>query len=127
MKEILRIPYPTSPAGKKQWNKDYGMNAYYKGKHPHRRAEDARFWHTLTRAAMSKAQVRRRPFDNPVVVTFLWNDKLDIDNHAVMGKMILDALKGKLIADDSRKWVKGVEHYWHDEAYIKVIIREIED
>lgn len=126
MKEIIRIPYPKSPAEKKRWNKEYGMNAYYSGKHWSKRKEDADFWHTLTRAAMSKAQVRRRPFEKPVVITFLWNDKLDLDNHSIMSKMIIDALKGRLINDDTRKWVRGIEHYWHDEDYIKVILQEIE-
>lgn len=126
MKEIIRIPYPKTAAGKKEWNKRFGMNAYYSGKHWSKRKEDADFWHTLTRAAMSKAQVRRRPFEKPVVITFLWNDRLDCTNHGVMAKMIEDALVGRLINDDSRRWVKGIEHYFHDEDYIKVIIREIE-
>lgn len=126
MKEIIRIPYPKSPAEKKRWNKEYGMNAYYSGKHWSKRKEDADFWHTLTRAAMSKAQVRRRPFEKPVVITFLWNDKLDLDNHSIMSKMIIDALKGRLINDDTRKWVRGIEHYWHEEDYIKIILQEVE-
>ena len=126
MREIIRIPYPKSPSEKKRWNKEYGMNAYYAGKHWSKRKEDVQYWHTLTRAAMSKAQVRRRPFDKPVVITFLWNDRLDCTNHGVMAKMIEDALVGRLINDDSRRWVKGIEHYFHDEDYIKVIIQEIE-
>jgi hypothetical protein len=126
MKEIIRIPYPKTAAGKKEWNKKYGMNAYYAGKHWSKRKEDADYWHQLTRAAMSKAQVRRRPFEKPVVITFLWNDKLDLDNHSIMSKMIIDALKGRLINDDTRRWVKGIAHYWSNEDYIKVIIQEIE-
>jgi hypothetical protein len=126
VKEIIRIPYPKTAAGKKEWNKRFGMNAYYSGKHWSKRKEDADFWHTLTRAAMSKAQVRRRPFEKPVVITFLWNDKLDLDNHSIMSKMIIDALKGRLINDDTRKWVRGIEHYWHEDDYIKVILQEIE-
>ena len=126
MKEIIRIPYPKTDAGKKEWNKKYGLNAYYSGKHHSQRAEDARYWHALTRAAMSKAQVRRRPFDKPVIITFCWNDRLDLDNHSIMSKMIIDALKGRLINDDTRRWVKGIEHYWHDADYIKVIIQEVE-
>ena len=54
-----------------------------------------------------------------------WNDRLDIDNHAIMGKMIVDAMKGRVIEDDSRRWVKGVCHYFHDGDYISVEIREI--
>lgn len=126
MREIIRIPYPKTDAGKKEWNKKYGLNAYYAGKHHSQRAEDARYWHALTRAAMTKAQVRRRPFDKPVVISFCWNDRLDLDNHSIMSKMIIDALKGRLINDDTRRWVKGIEHYWHDADYIKVIIQEIE-
>lgn len=124
MKEVIRIPYPHTSAGKKQWNKLYGTNAYWAGKHHAVRAEDARYWHALTWAAMSRA--RKRPFEKPVVITFLWNDSLDLDNHSMMAKMIVDGMKGKLIRDDSRKWLKGIEHYWHEEDCIKVIIQEVE-
>ena len=126
MKEVIRIPYPKTATGKKEWNKRFGMNAYYSGKHWSKRKEDADYWHQLTRAAMSKAQVRRRPFEKPVVISFLWNDKLDLDNHSIMSKMIIDALKGRLINDDTRKWVRGIEHYWHEDDCIKVILQEIE-
>ena len=112
MKEVIRIDYPPTAAGKKQWNKRYGTNAYWAGKH---------------HAAMNKAHVRKKPFEKPVLITFLWNDSLDLDNHSMMEKMIVDGLKKKLINDDSRRWVKGIEHYWHDEKCIKVIIRECED
>lgn len=27
------IPYPTTPKGKAAWNKQYGLNAYWAGKH----------------------------------------------------------------------------------------------
>lgn len=124
MKETIRINYPRTAAGKKQWAKLYGTNAYWSGKHHAKRAEDARYWHALTRAAISKA--RRTPFEKPVVITFLWNDALDIDNHSIMGKMIVDALKGRIIKDDSRHWLKGVEHFFHDGDYIKIIVTEIE-
>lgn len=125
MQETIRIAYPKTDAGKKQWNKMYGSNAYWAGKHHAKRAEDARYWHALTQASMVK--VRRRPFDHPVVITFLWNDRLDLDNHSMMAKMIIDGLKKRLIHDDSRRWVKGIEHYWHKDDCIKVIIREIEE
>lgn len=78
------------------------MNAYYAGKHWSRRKQDAEYWHLLTRSALNRQEVRRTPFEKPVVITILWNDRLDIDNHAVMGKMIVDAIKGRLINDDNR-------------------------
>jgi len=125
--EKFRIPYPKSKAGQKQWTKEYGMNAYYAGKHWSLRKRDADYWHMLVRHCMDDQDVRRVPFKRPVVITFHWNDRLDIDNHAIMGKMIVDAMKGRVIEEDSRKWMKGVCHYFHDEDYIGVEIREIGD
>lgn len=123
--EKFKIPYPKSKAGQKQWAKEYGLNAYYAGKHWSKRKRDAEFWHTLTRACMDGQGVRRVPFMRPVVITLHYNDRLDIDNHAVMGKMIVDAMKGRVIEDDNRRWLKGVCHYFHDEDYISVEVREI--
>lgn len=123
--EKFKIPYPQSKAGQKQWAKDYGMNAYYAGKHWAARKADAEFWHRLTQIYMNASNVRRVPFKRPVIITFHWNDRLDIDNHAIMGKMIVDALKGRVIEDDSRRYVKGVCHYFHDADYIGVEIKEI--
>lgn len=125
MIESFRIYYPSSNSEKKKWNKMYGMNAYYSGKPWQLRRQDAEFWHLLTRSALNRQEVRRTPFEKPVEISFLWNDRLDIDNHAVMGKMIVDALKGRLINDDSRQWLKGVCHYFHEEDYILVQIREV--
>lgn len=125
MTESFRIYYPTSKAEMKRWAKEYGMNAYYAGKHWSIRKRDAEFWHLLTRSAMNKQEVRRKPFEKPVEISFLWNDKLDLDNHAVMGKMIVDGMKGRLINDDSRTWLKGIYHGFHDEDYILVQIREV--
>lgn len=127
MKEVIRINYPKTAAGKKHWNKLYGTNAYWAGKHHAKRTEDARYWHALTLAAMQAARVRKRPFDKPVVITFLWNDNLDLSNHSMMAKMIEDGLRKRLINDDSKRWVRGIEHYWHDDDCIKVIIREVEE
>jgi hypothetical protein len=123
--EKFCIPYPKTAAGKKQWSKDYGANAYYAGKHWSVRKKDADFWHLLTTSNMNSQDVRRIPFKRPVVVTFRWNDRLDIDNHSIVGKMILDAMKGRVIEDDTRKWVKGVCHYFWDEDCIGIEVREI--
>ena len=101
------------------------MNAYYAGKHWSRRNQDAEFWHLITRNALNRQEIRRTPFEKPVEISFLWNDRLDIDNHAVMGKMIVDALKGRLINDDNRRWLKGVCHRFHEEDYILVQIKEV--
>ena len=123
--ESFRIYYPKNKAEMRRWTSEYGMNAYYAGKHWSKRKQDAEYWHLLTRSAINRQEVRKTPFEKPVVITILWNDRLDIDNHAVMGKMIVDAIKGRLINDDNRRWVKGVCHFFHDEDYILVKIGEI--
>lgn len=124
MTESFIIPYPSSDAGKKLWNKRYGLNAYWSGKHWSKRREDAEYWHCLVRAEMEKQKVRRRPFENPVVLTFYFNDRLDCSNHAAYVKMIEDAMKGRVLREDSRRWVKGIEIYFHDESYIRVVVTE---
>ena len=124
MTESFRIPYPASPKGKSEWSKKYGMNAYYSGKHWSQRKEDAEYWHYKTLAAMQKYKCRKTPFERPVIISFRWNDKLDLDNHAVMAKMIVDAMKGRMIKDDSRKYLVGVEHYFHDADFISVTVME---
>ncbi len=123
--EKFRIPYPQTKAGQKQWTKNYGMNAYYAGKHWSIRKRDADFWHQLVRSCLDGQEVRRTPFKKPVIISFWFNDRLDCSNHGVMIKMIEDGMKGRLIQDDSRKYVKGIECYFHDEDYIKVEVREI--
>ena len=125
MTESFIIPYPKTPAGKKAWNKQYGLNAYWAGKHWSVRKRDAEYWHRLTISEMEKQKVRRRPFENPVVITFFWNDNLDCTNHAAMAKMIEDAMCGRIIENDNRRWVKGIEHYFHDKPYIEIKITEV--
>lgn len=125
MNESFIIPYPNHSAERKRWSRQYGTNAYYAGKPWQVRKRDAEFWHVLSRSCMDSQDVRWVPFKRPVVIVFHWNDRLDIDNHAIMGKMIVDAMKGRVIEDDSRRWVKGVCHYFHDEDFIGVEVREI--
>ena len=124
MVEKFIIPYPKTQAGKKAWAKNYGLNKYWAGVHWAIRKRDADFWHALVSSEMNNQSVRKFPFQNAVIITFYWNDRLAIDNRAAMGKLILDAMKGRVIKDDSRRWVKGVEHYFHDENFIRVIVRE---
>lgn len=123
--ETIRIPYPASDEGRKAWNREYGLNAIYAGKHWARRKNDAQYWHTLVQAAVNRDCSSNRIFDKPVTITFFWNDALDLSNHAYMAKMIEDALKGRLIQDDNRKWVKGWDHRWHDGQSIVVTLKEI--
>jgi hypothetical protein len=74
---------------------------------------------------MNKQEVRNTPFEKPVVLSFYFNDRLDCSNHGMLVKMIEDGMKGRLIADDSKKFVQGIECYFHDEEYILVKVREV--
>ena len=125
MTETFVIPYPKSDAGRKLWNREYGLNAYWSGKHWTKRKKDAEYWHSLTRAEMQKQNVRRTPFSNAVIITFYWNDRLDCSNHAAMAKMIEDAMCGRIIKDDSPRYVRGNEHYFHDDECIRIVVREV--
>ena len=70
-----------------------------------------------------KAHIRKQFVKGPVEVIFRWNDGLDVDNHAVMGKAFLDAMKGYILPDDNREWVRKVSHeFWENES-IQVEVR----
>lgn len=119
------IPYPKSKAQRTDWCKRYGLNAIYQGKHWTKRREDSEFWHYLVHNELHRQGIPRKTFENPVRITMFWNDNMDIDNHSYIGKMIVDALKGWLIADDTRKYFASVTHRFHDKDYVLVEIAEV--
>ena len=96
------------------------MNAYYAGKHYQQRKRDAQELHAITWAALKKAKVRKQFVESPVEVRFYWQDGLDIDNHAVIGKAVVDALKGWVLPDDSPRWVRKVSHEFWNGGEIRV-------
>lgn len=118
------IPYPPTKKGKAAFCKRFGLNAYYAGKHWTQRKRDADELHMLARAAMNRAHVKKQPFKNPVEIRFYWDDGLDADNHAVIGKAIVDAMKGALIENDDRRFVAKVSHEFWDGGEILVEVRE---
>ena len=121
------IPYPSTKAGKSEWNKRYGLNAYYSGKHYAVRKKDADYWHTMTMAELRRQKIKKAPCESPVIITMYFNDNMDCSNHAVIFKMIEDSIKGIIIKDDNRKCVVGNEIYFHDKDYIRVVIRKKEN
>lgn len=117
----IKIPYPKV----KSLSKSFGLNAIYTGKHWKARQADAKFWHSLVHSELVRQGVKKQIFKNPVRIYFFWNDKMDCSNHAYMGKMIEDALKGWLIEDDSRKYVKEITHGFHSGNFIFVRLEEV--
>lgn len=118
------IPYPPTKKGKSVFCKRFGLNAYYAGKHWSARKRDAEELHWMTRSAMRRAGIRERILRNPVEITFRWDDRLDIDNHAVLGKAIVDGMKGYILQDDNRRYVRRVCHEFWDGGEIQVEVRE---
>ena len=125
MKIAFEIPYPPTKAGKSAWAKQYGLNAYWAGKHWALRKKDAEYWHYLVKSELRRQGIKTRIAKRPVLITFYHDDRLDIDNHAAVGKMVVDALKGVLIADDNRKHFIGVSHLFWDGDAIRVEIEEV--
>ena len=109
-----------------RWRAPPRLNAYYAGKHHQVRKKDAQELHTIAWAAMKQAKVRKKMVTGPVEVRFCWDDNLDIDNHAVIGKAVVDAMKGYLLPDDNRKWVRKVSHEFWDGGAILVEVRKYE-
>ena len=117
------IRYPQGKKAKAEWNKRFSLNAYLGRKSHYERVKDVRHIHTLVMFALKEYRVPQKMFDCPVEITFYWDDRLDIDNHAALGKMIVDCLKKYLIFDDNPKWFKRVTHAFWDGGQIGVEVK----
>ena len=118
------VPYP---ARKSAWTKRYGLNAYWSGKNHHVRAADARDLETLVRLCLRQQGVPVRLFEKPVSISFWHNTRMDIDNHAAVEKMVVDALKGWLLRNDDRRHYREKHSFFHDENYMRVVISDEAD
>lgn len=126
----FKIAYPPEGKQKNGWCKKYGLNKYWAGVHWAVRKSDTDYWHMLVTSALNAIHLPEAalPLDVPVLIFFYWNDGLDIDNHAAMGKMIVDSLKHRIIKDDNRRNLKGVFHLWHDQGnYIRIVIKPLKN
>ena len=115
----IKIPYP---AVRSKWS-EYGDNAYYSQRGGwYKRKHDADYWHDMMEA---EAPWNRPPLEKPVIIRFYWDDKLDLDNHSIWSKMLIDGIKKRIIKDDNRKCVVGIEHRFHTADHIKIEIEEV--
>lgn len=118
------IPYPQTKKGKAAFNRRFGLNAYYAGKSWPERKRDAEELHLLALSGMRRAGIGRKLVEHPVGITFYWDDRLDVDNHAVLGKAFVDAMKGYILPDDNGRWFRRVSHELWDGGCIRVEIEE---
>ncbi len=124
---VFYIPYPNTKRGKTDWNSRYSLNAYMGRKNHYARVKDVNEIHDLVFYCLKKDHVKKAIFNTPVEINFYWQDGLDIDNHSALGKMIVDALKGYIIKNDSPKYFKKVSHEFWDGNTIKVVVKEHEE
>lgn len=121
MKNEFVIPYPAASKARSQWSKRFGLNGFWAGKPWQQRKKDADTWHRIVWAELAKQDIPRgKTFPYPVRIRFWFNDRLDIDNDSIYVKLTIDALKGWMIEDDNKKYVKSVEMNCHEENYILV-------
>lgn len=110
----------------KDFGKKYSTNKYYEGKNVYVRNRDKDFWHELVWEALYRLKIPKKPADFPVELVFSFDDRLDCSNHSIAAKMIEDALKGWVIPDDSRRWVKRVVYEFNNRKKIIVEVRRYE-
>ena len=102
----------------------YSLNSIYSGRHWSRRASIAKEIHSLIRLEI-KARGLKRDIEKPCELWLYYNSKLDCSNHGFLTKCIEDGMKGLLIKDDTRKYIKGIyQGFWNGEG-VKVKIKEI--
>ena len=108
-------------------NSNYGMNKIYAGRHWTKRNADSEEIYTLVRIHMKLQNVPQILFKCPVAIHISYNSRLDIDNHGYLTKMIIDSIKGYLIEDDNRKFVKALIQDFHSGKDVIVEIWEVEE
>lgn len=100
-----------------------GLNKQYSGKHWSVRNREAMEVHTAVKLALM--QYPYTMFKKPVKIKFYYNSRLDCDNHGYLNKLIIDALKGLVIQDDDKRYVKEITTCFQSKS--KNIILEISE
>lgn len=103
-----------------------GLNKQYSGKHWTVRDKEAKEIHSAVKIALAGSNVNAILL-KPVEITFRYNSRLDCDNHGYLNKLLIDGLKGHLIVDDDKRYVKRIITEFQSESKdIIMIIKEIE-
>ena len=100
-------------------NSEYGMNKLYSGVHWTVRKRQADFIHSLIQTTLYVNKVPKMPFKSPVKVSISYNSRLDIDNHSYLSKLIIDGMKGWLIQDDTKRYVRELnQKFWEGKGIL---------
>lgn len=103
-------------------NSSWGLNKIYSGSHWNDRKKQAQTVHMLVRSAIRKQVRGVQMFRVPVSISIWYNSRLDIDNHGYIAKMIIDGMKGILIQDDDRRFVRELYQGFYGGDSKKIIV-----
>lgn len=107
---------------------EWGLNRLYAGVHWSKRKCQAEQIHGLVRATLVKKRIPRKAFTKPVNVRISYNSRLDIDNHGYLSKLIIDGLKGYLLEDDRRRYIRGLHQcFWEGKGVLVEIFEKGEE
>lgn len=107
-----------------QINNELSLNRIYTGTHWRQRKNDADYFHNVVKFELISSNIPKKVFENPVRIKFFWNTGFDLDNHGYVAKLIIDGLKGFLIRNDDKKYVKEINHAYWDGNGVKLEISE---
>ncbi len=93
--------------------------------HWSKRKRLAEQWHYIVRDALKKAGVPKNVFHKPAEVCIYVNSRMDRDNHSYLLKLIIDGLKGHVIEDDLRKYVRRTSIELYGGKDILVSVQEV--
>ena len=108
-------------------NSRLGLNKVYEGGHWGRRKGLVDEIHNIVWLELARQKIPKKCCEVPVCIEILYNSRLDIDNHGFLSKAILDSLKGWLIVDDNRKYVRRLEQDFHSGDGVIVRIKNYEN
>ena len=110
---MIRFVVPLKVTG------EYGMNRIYAGAHWSVRKGQAEEIHRLVVLAMKAARIQRKPFEKPVSISIRYNTRMDIDNCGYLAKLLIDGMKGYLIKDDGKRYVKELAlGFWEGDGVL---------
>ena len=101
-----------------------GLNKVWAGVNHYVRAKWRDYWHMITR--LSLKNIPHRTLESPVMIEFWFNDRLDLDGHAIIVKVVIDTLvEDNWLVGDTRKHVRCIVYRFHELEGTKVRVSEI--
>jgi hypothetical protein len=105
----------------------FSLNGIYGGLHWATRLKQSRQIHRMIGFTLLSKKIPIKLFKSPVNIVFGWNSKLDLDNHGYLAKLIIDGLKGYLIKNDTRNYIRTILHTWWQGQGIKIRIEKVRE